>query len=94
MIGPEKLGIPGGHFYEDGKVRSFDGGYTPVKSEPAFKTTRDFPILRASEDYCLRDFGHGVTGVCLTTKMGVWTPEAVQGVSEELDRGKMGSITA
>jgi 3-hydroxyacyl-CoA dehydrogenase len=92
IIGAEKLGISGGRFYEGAKIRGFDGEQFKPNPEPGFATVHDFPVVDEGEGYRLRDFGDGISGLCLTHQMGVWSPETVRSVGELLSSGRIGRM--
>ena len=78
MIGHEKVGLQANNgFYVRGSVQSHDGGYVEPEPEPEFRSIHDYPVVDRHESFNVRDLGDGVTGVSLTTKMGVVTPTFV-----------------
>lgn len=84
-IGAERLQIDAPKpFYADGKVIDFKGKYHARPSEPQFAVLTDFPIVKEAKTYNLRDMGDGITALCLKTKMGTITPEALDEITELL----------
>ncbi len=92
MIGPEKIGIEGGKFYQGAEMRAYAGGMMPVRNEPEFAKIQDFPIVEQHETINIRDLGDGVTALCLKTKMGVITTQAVEEMTAFLESGHAGRL--
>lgn len=88
-IGKEKLGIEQGPFYQDGKMLSFTGGYNEIPAQPEYKPLRDYPLIESHSTFNLRDLGDGITGICISTKMGTINPELVNSLTELLDGKKI-----
>lgn len=87
MIGGERIGVAGGAFYQGIDIRGFDDKYTPVKPEPEYSSIKDFPVIEERETIRLRDLGDGVTALCLTSKMGVISPQTVDEMTDVLKCG-------
>lgn len=94
MLGAEKVGVQRNQiFYQathDGqeKVLGFDGAYFLPKAEPDFRPLASFPCIQTFNTFNARDLGDGVTGIGLTTKMGVISPLAVKELTEYLSTGE------
>jgi 3-hydroxyacyl-CoA dehydrogenase len=84
-IGSEKLGLDEKPFYEDGKVRNFEGKYVSIPKENEYRPLTDYQIIEKGDCFNLRDLGDGVTAICLTTKMGTISADTVDALSRTLD---------
>lgn len=62
------------------------GGYSPVPVEPQFQGVDAYPLREEFRNFSVRDFGDGISGVVLTTKMGVITPDLVQDLLSHFSR--------
>ncbi|MES1227461.1 MAG: enoyl-CoA hydratase/isomerase family protein, partial [Armatimonadota bacterium] len=94
MIGADKLGIKSQRFFQatpegDEKVLGFDGAYVSPAQEPQFRPLAAYPLLQPFNTFNVRDLGDGITGIGLTTKMGVISPAAVDELTSFLSAGKI-----
>jgi 3-hydroxyacyl-CoA dehydrogenase len=76
-IGTDALGMADRIYYPTGGQLAHSGEVVPLVSEPDYLTIKDFPLISSQEGFNVRDLGDGVTGIALTTKMGVITPVLV-----------------
>lgn len=83
-IGPERLGISSGPFYQGASIRSFSGEWQPCPEEPQYRQLGDFPVVEAGEGFRVRDLDDGVLAIALTSKMGVLRPAIVRELTEYL----------
>lgn len=90
-IDSPRLETPSRPYYRNGEMRAFTGEYVPRRREPRYRSAPDFPILEERTGFRVRDLGDGVKAVCLTTKMGVVTPELVRDLSAWLP-GQQGPL--
>lgn len=93
MIGADKVGVQRNQvFYQatpegEPKVMGYDGVYFQPKPEPDYRPLASFPCIQTFNTFNARDLGDGVTGIGLTTKMGVISPLAVQELTDFLSSG-------
>lgn len=80
-IGAQNLGLLEQRFYDGLTMRDWSGQMTPRKHEPAYRSIADFPVVDRTETFTIRSLDHEVTGVALTTKMGVLSPAAIRDLS-------------
>ena len=88
-IGPDRLGITDGAFYEGPTMRAFEGGFVPKRIEPQYAVLTDFKPVEEGDGYRIRDLGDGIEALCLTTKMGTINPELVESLHNLLDSGRL-----
>jgi 3-hydroxyacyl-CoA dehydrogenase len=70
-------------FYKEGLQLSRDNTtYVPVKNESEFKSLREYPLIQQRANFNLRDLGDGVTAICATTKLGVFSPNYIDELTE------------
>lgn len=72
-------------FYAEGKLRSFEGAYISLPSEPQYRQLRDYPVVDKGAGFTVRDLGEGVLALGLATKMGTINPELVEELHAWLD---------
>ncbi|MEQ1821755.1 MAG: 3-hydroxyacyl-CoA dehydrogenase/enoyl-CoA hydratase family protein [Fimbriimonadaceae bacterium] len=72
-IGHQKFDVPQ-PFYVDSTLRSFDGKYVFVPSEPQYRQIADYPIVDSRPTFNVRDLGDDVRAISTTTKMGTISP--------------------
>jgi len=88
MVGSAKVGVGTLPYYQGQTILSFDGQYVPRKHEPQFAGVKDFPIVSEHEGFRVRDLGDEVHALCVTTKMGVYSPSLVRSLCTYLESGK------
>jgi len=88
MVGEDTVGIESKRFYLGSDTLSFNGEYVPQRSEPQYATLADFPVIKALDNFVVRDLGEGVHGICVTTKMGVYGPPLIREMSSYLESGE------
>ncbi len=77
-IGPEKVGIEGGHFYRQNEMRGHHGGWVNQKHEPEFRSLAEYPLKEKLETFQVRDLGDGIAAVSLMTKLGTVGPKLLE----------------
>lgn len=83
QIGPDVLGMePISYYPGSGLQLGFSGDSIATKREPEYRTITDYPLIEKKTGFNLRDLEDGVTGVCLTTKLGVVGPALVDELTE------------
>ncbi len=92
MIGAAKSGVSSRPFYHQGAVLGFNGSYVNAKCEPQYAVLTDFPVVSEQELFRVRDMGDGVHAVCVTNKMGVYTPVLIHSLTSYLESGKSNRI--
>ncbi|MBX7134644.1 MAG: 3-hydroxyacyl-CoA dehydrogenase/enoyl-CoA hydratase family protein [Fimbriimonadaceae bacterium] len=85
-IGPEKLGIKEGKFYQGMDMRAFDGAWVHKRLEPQFRRLDNYTILEEHPGFITRDLGEGVISVGVTTKMGVLSPATIESLIAYLEK--------
>lgn len=90
MLGSERVGLKSNRYFQatpdgDDMVRGFDGVYFHPKPEPQYRTFHRFPLKREFKTFNVRDLSDGVTGIGLTTKMGVISPATVEELTSYLE---------
>ncbi|MDR3690164.1 MAG: 3-hydroxyacyl-CoA dehydrogenase NAD-binding domain-containing protein [Fimbriimonas sp.] len=89
LIGPSRIGLPAGRYYESSSVRAMDGAYTPIRSDPKYIRMKECPLVSSRRNFNLRDLGDGVHSIGLTTKMGIVSPDVVEELSDFLENGSI-----
>jgi 3-hydroxyacyl-CoA dehydrogenase len=80
-IGHQKFDVPQ-PFYVDNTLRSFDGKYVFVPSEPQYRQIQDYPVVDSRPTFNIRDLGDEVKAISLTTKMGTISPALLTDLDE------------
>ena len=88
-LGPVKSGVTTGPFYEGESVRSHNGNFVHIPSNPKYKPLQEYQEVGNGETYRLRDLGDGVTAVCLTTKMGTISPTFVKELTDLIESDRL-----
>ncbi len=88
-IGADKAGIPSTRYYINDTARNFDGTYSPIKKAAEYAQLTDYPVIDQASTYNVRDLGDGVKAVCLTTKMGVISPQTVEELIALIEKGTL-----
>ncbi len=76
--------VPESKFYKGTTFKDFSGAYASFPEESDFAVLADFPITTTGQTFRVRDLGDDVSAISLTTKMGTWSPAAVNEVTEYL----------
>jgi 3-hydroxyacyl-CoA dehydrogenase len=70
-------------FYKESmQLTSDNTTYVPVRDESEFKNLREYPLIQERATFNLRDLGDGVTAICATTKLGVFSPTYIDELTE------------
>ena len=77
-------------YYADSKVLDFSGSYVERKVSAEYKPITDYQILDTKDNFNVRDLGDGVSAVCTTTKLGVFTIGLINELKAYLEAGKLG----
>jgi len=88
-IGPDKVGMDEKPFYENGKMRSYEGPYISIPKQVEYKPLSEYKLLESQKHFNVRDLGDGVTAICLTTKMGTINPAMVDDLTKLIDDPKI-----
>lgn len=92
MIGAQRAGIESKPYYCGGSVLSYDGTYFKPVEEPQYAQVSDFPVVSEHDLFRVRDMGDGVHALCVTNKMGVYTPRLIHSLTSYLDSGASSRI--
>ncbi|MEI8282033.1 MAG: 3-hydroxyacyl-CoA dehydrogenase NAD-binding domain-containing protein, partial [Armatimonadota bacterium] len=84
------LGTKKQFYIENEQLAVDESGPIYIPSQPEFRSLADYRIVDEQGTLRFRDLGDGVTGIELTTKMGVVTPQAVEDLHSFLDKGRSG----
>ncbi len=85
-IGEANIGLSLGKNYHGGQMRADGGKLVDRKTEPEFRSIDEYPVLDKKSTFTVRDLGHGVVGLSLTTKMGTINPTVVTEMTEFLKK--------
>jgi 3-hydroxyacyl-CoA dehydrogenase len=82
-------GSAGHRFYSPNPIEpretlSDSGHKVAVPAEPEYRPLNDYPVVEQKEALTIRDFGHGIHGLVVTTKQGVITPQLVADLDSAL----------
>ena len=84
-IGAERVGIEAKPYYAGPRFRAFDGTMRAQPAEPEYIDLGSLPVIDERPTFNVRDLEDGVIALCITTKMGVITPQLVHELSAFLD---------
>jgi 3-hydroxyacyl-CoA dehydrogenase len=85
-IGADRLGIGGGPYYVDGRPKVFAPSPVRESNPDAFRTIEEYPLIDRRTWTNLRDLGDGILAVCITSKLGVLSPEVLAELTEVVSK--------
>ncbi len=90
MIGPGKILASNKLFYQHQTILNFSGKYVPKTTKDDYKTIDEYPLIKKSLGFNIRELDSGVKAIALTSKMGVLNPDMCKRLREVLEVSPVG----
>jgi 3-hydroxyacyl-CoA dehydrogenase len=73
-------------FYKDHLIKDFQGTYISTEPKAEYRSHEDYLLLEKHDGFNIRDLEDGITGIGISTKMGVLDPTLVVNLSQIIEK--------